>query len=479
MPGKEPHELVLQLNGEKYLVLAPGRGSYEGGAPRQWNAIHLPDQEAPAAEELTIREDYFSEGAGFTFEGIEGTYERAHRVDATAPGKVGTWPLFTSGEETEAGDYRGWQLFHEGLEYVMRGRYISKFPLDQLQIGVELAKSGSDKDLGSGKVVAGRPVSVAGKVAIPVLDTATGLCDTFKLITALGTPDTYGTPDVALKARCFTVWNEKLVMAEVGNTIRLCDTASDFEDEAQWAPDINGDGYRMAPEGAQINDLVVFGPYLIALTDLGPYYCDEDLRPTPGIPELAGERDDYNGIGGAVSNNAVVFPSRGGFVRWVPDGPWARVGPEMEGALEGDLTPGWGRVAGVANYGGLMFVVSNGANGVATLWSFQPPRSKRVPYSIQCHQQEEGVQYEDVAVVLASAQPLQGYAFGTLSDDDAAGSIAWTNPENAELNDGSSATALEGTTHYLKGVNPNPALPADATLLGVELIVRRSVGAAS
>lgn len=477
--GEREHELVLQLDGEKYLVLQPGRPTYEGGPARQWQAAHIGDQDAPIAEELTIRDDFFSEGAGFTFEGIDGTYEIARAWDASAPGKVGTWPPFASGESAVSPDARGWIVYHEGIMYVFRGRYGAKYALDQLQFGETLTKVGTDKDFGSGKAVAGRPVSFNGQIAIPVLDTATGALEKMVLLTAVGSPDTYGTVDAGVKGRCFTVWNGKLVMAESGNTIRTLAIGADATGAANWAPDYAGSGYAMGPVGSVIHELLVYHSYLIAWTDLGPYYCDEDLQYRPGIPELANERDTLNGYGAAVANAAILAPSRGGLTRWVPDGQWARVGPEMEGGLEGDKTPGWGRVSGIVSYGGLTFVVSNDVNGVASLWSFQPPRSKRAPYAVHCHQQEEGAQYEDVAVVLASAQPLQNYAFGTISDDSAVGTISWSNPSNAGAADGSYASALAGTSHYLKLLNPNPGLPADATLVGVELIVKRSVGPAS
>ena len=127
----------------------------------------------------------------------------------------------------------------------------------------------------------------------------------------------------------------------------------------------------------------------------------------------------------------------------------------------------------------MTFVVANdAANGVASLVSLLPARSNRAPYAVHIHQQDEDAVYEDVAVLLASAEPVQNYAFVTLSDDGAVGTITWADVANAGANDGASATAAAGTSHYLKMLNPNPGLPDDGALLGVELLLKASVAGA-
>lgn len=478
--GQRENELVFMIDNVRYLVATPEQASAAGGAGRVWNSLSVGDQgEVPIDEELAIADLHLLEGGGFTFEGMPNVYELARGWDASAPGKVGSWPIVASGEETISADYKGWIVYHEGYAYVLRGRYASKFALSELASGVEWAKTGTDHDFGADMAVAGRPVSVAGVMVVPIVDTTDGTLQPFAQLTTVGAPDTWGAGDADIPARCFQVWNEKLVMGLADNQIRLCDTANDFTDAANWAPDTAGDGYRFGSDGVRITDLVVFPPYLVVWKKDGPWYCDENLVSRAGIPDLAGERDEQNGVGVGYANGALLAPHRGGLVRWVPDGPWATVGPEMEGALEGDLTPGWGRVAGVASFGRLTFVVAtDAANGVASLISLQPARSHRAPYAIHIHQQDEDASYEDVAVVLAGAEPVQNYGFGTLSDDSAVGTITWSDPSNAGAVDGTSATAAAGTSHYLKGVNPDPGLPADATLLGVELIVKRSVAGA-
>lgn len=67
------------------------------------------------------------------------------------------------------------------------------------------------------------------------------------------------------------------------------------------------------------------------------------------------------------------------------------------------------------------------------------------------------------------------HAFGTISDDSAVGTVAWSNPSNASADDGSYATAsatVVATTHYLKFLNPNPVLPA-GTVNGISITLNR------
>lgn len=53
---------------------------------------------------------------------------------------------------------------------------------------------------------------------------------------------------------------------------------------------------------------------------------------------------------------------------------------------------------------------------------------------------------------------------GTLADDAAVGTVAWSNPSNAASSNDSYATAsgAGGTTHYLKATNFGFAIPAGA-----------------
>jgi len=85
--------------------------------------------------------------------------------------------------------------------------------------------------------------------------------------------------------------------------------------------------------------------------------------------------------------------------------------------------------------------------------------------------------YEAVRVVTQNTQPVAPLFPATWTDDNAVGTITWSNPSNVNASDGSYATAAVGTSHYLKGVNVGENIPANATILGVLVEIERSVGA--
>lgn len=63
---------------------------------------------------------------------------------------------------------------------------------------------------------------------------------------------------------------------------------------------------------------------------------------------------------------------------------------------------------------------------------------------------------------------------GTMEDNAAVGTVAWTNPNNAKTSDGAYASAAAaGVSHYLKATNALPAVPVGATVTGIEVKVER------
>ncbi len=66
---------------------------------------------------------------------------------------------------------------------------------------------------------------------------------------------------------------------------------------------------------------------------------------------------------------------------------------------------------------------------------------------------------------------------GTLADDSAVGTVAWTNPGNAATDDGSYATSVNSsgdeTTHYLKATNFGFSIPSSTTIDGIVVEVDR------
>jgi hypothetical protein len=72
----------------------------------------------------------------------------------------------------------------------------------------------------------------------------------------------------------------------------------------------------------------------------------------------------------------------------------------------------------------------------------------------------------------------QGPNFGTGGDDATLGTTAWTNPTNIAADDGSYATALSATPHYLTVTNLGFSLPSGAVIDGIEVKVEGSISVA-
>lgn len=86
--------------------------------------------------------------------------------------------------------------------------------------------------------------------------------------------------------------------------------------------------------------------------------------------------------------------------------------------------------------------------------------------------------------VRINGEPLSGVGsasvtklVGTGSDDNAVGTVAWSNPDN--ISAGGNATSVPGngaTTHYLKGNHFGFAIDSGATIIGIEVVINRYLG---
>jgi len=107
--------------------------------------------------------------------------------------------------------------------------------------------------------------------------------------------------------------------------------------------------------------------------------------------------------------------------------------------------------------------------GIDTLYdALALPGPKVWPIDLVSLSQSEFVETSNLTTVEA--------AFTSAEDDDAVGTVEWTNPENAIVGDGSYAEASEaGTTHYWKGLLPAvERVPSGANVTGVRLLVDRA-----
>ncbi len=158
------------------------------------------------------------------------------------------------------------------------------------------------------------------------------------------------------------------------------------------------------------------------------------------------------------------------------------MGPEQEGALEGDLSRGWGRVANITPYGKVVFYTVNDAlHKSGAICSLQPGLRTRAPLIPHMHQEHADSSYEGIAVATSHDEPVTPAPPLTVVNDAAAGTIDWAGLANIAADDGNYATAtgtggdgVSSQSKYLKGTNLARALPAGATINGILVRVKRS-----
>lgn len=571
-------DLTVTFGGQRYFVATPEQASQAGG--RAWTADTITAQGAEGAQEFEVPLSDWSQGAGFSFEGLPGTYDRASGWDFTTPGKGSTWPERATGEAITTVDYRGWQFQLGNYLYVARGRFVAKYEIDDTA-GAEWPVV-EVHDLGSGIVVAGRPGIFKGKAYIPrrsgaggslaifheLTDQATHVTETqtiaisgtptagtytvtfdgkttaaiaynadgatvqaaLRLVAGLervtvvttgttpnfthtvtmtavggalgassapqmtstdsttggshaiahatttaGTTDTWTAGPADRESRCFRTWQNKLVLAE-GNFIRS--VSGDPMTAGDWTPTTTV-GYEIGESGQEITDLATHGKLLMVGKTDGLWSFDESLNTINEVPDLQTVVDGSNCIGMESFGGFLLVPHKTGLIRWAP-GVYSYVGPEQEGALEGGLSHGWGRVAGVAPYGRYGFLVSNDSRdtcgAVVSLQPALPGRAGRQPLVPHVHHEHESAQLESAVIIQTAVEPASPHDIGTAANDSAVGANDWSSPGNAIGDNGFIATvASTGVTHYLKGTALGFDIPDGATVQGVLAEVKRRV----
>lgn len=295
------------------------------------------------------------------------------------------------------------------------------------------------------------------------------------------TLDTWTAGGAGAEARLFTGWQDKLVLAN-GNEIRTCSTTPTTA--ANWAPDTADPGYAVGESGSLITDMWSHLRFLMIGKTDGLWTFDENLNTTNELPDLASVVDASNCVGGGYWSGASMIPHKAGFIRFDPGSEYGYVGPEREGALSGNLSRGWGRVAGIAPYGKKVFYTVNDAlHQSAALMSLEPPperfRPPRWPLVPHMYQERHPATYEDVKVVSSQDEPVAPTGPTTFANDAAAGSIDWTNTANAETEDdtfasvtGSGAQGVATQSHYLKGTALGKSVPTTAVINGILVRVK-------
>lgn len=170
---------VLRIGGERFFVAADSKT----GAP-MWKVDYVPAQNADWKPEVQVDLPTYSQGYGFTFEGLPGTYSHAKGWDASTPGKLTPWPKLASGESFVTESAQGWLFQLGSYIYAARGRYVVKYKVDG---------SGDDwdileiHDLGDGITCAGRPGLFGGKAYVPRRTGTTGTLQVFHELTTQAT----------------------------------------------------------------------------------------------------------------------------------------------------------------------------------------------------------------------------------------------------------------------------------------------------
>lgn len=454
---------VVRINGRRY------HAAEQDG--RTWSNEEEPIDDAQGPETPVVM--LFHGGGGSSFEGLENSYSHASRWAEDAPNKLSTWGEYADGETFTSADYQGWILFHEGYLFLLRGRYSVKYTPNDTQDSTWV--KADTEDFGattSTFVVGGRPRVFKGVLYVPIVDSADDGNERFQYLAAVTSgADTWAQGPVGRTFRCFTVWRDQLRGAD-GHLVYS--VSADPSDSGDWTP-AAGSGYPVGDSTSRITDMAPWpGGLLLVGKEDGLWTFAEDLTTNNQLEDVQLVKDRNNFVGMSLSQGSMLCPHRTGLIEWW-EGGYRHVGPEQEGFLESDKTPGWGRVRGIATYGKYTFWVANDAvNARATVGSFLPGKERpRLPHF---HFADTSGTFEGVTLVSMDNEPREPVSPDTWSDDDAVGTLEWTDPGNAEENDDAFATAGDdGQTHYLKGLNPNPGVPTDATIVGVLVEVRRSV----
>lgn len=462
-----PTKEVLTLGGERFDVAEDPKS----GA-RSWKTEYIAAQTGSWAPEVEVDLTTFSQGFGFTWEGMPGTYSHADGWDASTPGKLTTWPVLALGESFTTTDAKGWMFQLGQYFYVARGRYVKKYALNDTP-GVTWSIVDTH-DLGSGNVCTGRPGIFAEKAYIPVREGTSGPLQVFHELTTVAAPptaDTWTDGPVGREMQCFITFQNKMYAASAN---QIYSVATDPLTDGNWAP-TSGNGYAVGDAARDVTDLALFVNLLVVGKTDGLYTFDTSQQVVNELPDLRFVVDDQNAKGMEFTNGFILVPHRSGLFRWAP-GAYYPVGPNQEGAMESDLTPGWGRVAGVVPFGGTVFAAVNDETAQeGAIVSLQPAagQGSRGPVVPHLHQLADG-SYEAVAIASLYTQPIRASGLTTWTNDTAVGDHGWGNPSAAAADDGTYATSGFGTTYYLKGTQlARPTIPVGATITGVVATVKR------
>jgi len=293
--------------------------------------------------------------------------------------------------------------------------------------------------------------------------------------TTAGTTDTWTAGPSGREMRCFIAFQDKMYGAS-GN--QIYSVSADPLTDGDWAPS-DGNGYTVGDSDQPITDLAIYVNLLVVGKTDGLYTFDTGLQTVDELPDLRFVIDDSNAVGMTYAGGFILVPHRTGLIRWQP-GSYLYIGPNQEGAMESDLTPGWGRVTSGVPYGKYTFVTANDYSAqLGNIASLVPATTQgRGPVVPHMHQQTSGA-YEAVTVASEFTQPIEPSGLTTWTDDNTIGASGWANPttvatDGAGFAASGNATSSPIVTDYLKGEQlQKGTIPSEATVTGIKILVKR------
>lgn len=443
---------VLELDGERYFVQTATK--LEGIGGRKWKKAWATVQEDQPANEA-IPMTTFHEGAGFTYAGIPNVYEHAGANssgssagsgwDATSPGRLATWQRHGVGSSvTVTTTTRGWLKQLGNFLYMGRGRYLTKYTIDAT-LGNTWAKSGSDKDFGATNVVTGRMRTWNGKLYVPIANTSNVL-QVAQEVTQ-GSPDTYAALPVGKEARAFFKYRDLLGRVQA-NGIATCATTPTTA--GNWSDDGGNGLYTCGDPNVNATDAIEWQLYIFVAKDDGVWSFADDFYTRNEFPSLETAKIANNCRPLATSGDQVVIPHSSGLIAWLPGNAWKYVGVDQEGALESDLTPGFGQVVGEVARGPVTFIAyKDSVNGRGSICSLHPTKGQRRPIP-QMHFECLSGYFEDLVIVTDTAGVEYLAAIHTSSDGLTAEPWIWRLPRFGEspAQDSAVTRAVSNTSFF-------------------------------
>lgn len=336
---------------------------------------------------------------------------------------------------------------------------------------VTVARSGTTTNFIWTITMTGAP-SVKATTSPPALvrvDSTTGGTHAIAVTTSVeGVGDQWDQGPADTEASNLVVYDGKLTRS---NGHEVSSVSADPMTAANW-----GALYPVGDESRPIRALGVFERFLVPIKTDGVYTFDSSAQDIPEPLGIDGVIDDSAGAGLAVAHAFMYIPHRTGLIRWRPGGPYAYVGPEQDGRLEGDNSVGWGRVIGIAQYGKTLYLTARDTfNEKAILLSLTPTGGDRGPYTPHMHHISDN-RFEDVKVISVTSEAITSHYPATVVNDATVGTVDWSNPTNIAVEDNSYATgsnASAATLHYLKATGYNFSIPSAAEIDGIFAIVSR------